>query len=125
MTSLPDVIETYIDAYNRKDVDGMMACLSDKVVFQNIADGQITAEAAGRETFREMAEFGASAFERRRQTVTNTVTVVDTTLIEVDYSAVVAKDLPNGWKAGQELVFSGASAFRIEDGMIASIIDES
>jgi len=38
---------------------------------------------------------------------------------------VVAIDLPNGWKAGQSLSFTGASAFRIRDGKIASIVDES
>lgn len=125
MASLPDVIQAYITAYNDKDVEGMLACLSDSVSFRNISGGQVTAEASDKQGLAEMARFGASAFETRRQIVTNAITVADTTLVEIAYSAVVAKDLPNGWKAGQELAFSGASSFRIVDGEIVSIVDES
>ncbi|KAB2784154.1 nuclear transport factor 2 family protein [Brucella anthropi] len=124
MASLPDVIHAYINAYNNKDVDGMLVCLSDKVSFRNISGGQVTAETSDKQSLEDMAKFGASAFETRRQTVTNAITVADTTLVEIAYSAVVAIDLPNGWKAGQELAFSGASSFRIEDGRIVSIVDE-
>ena len=125
MSPLPAVIETYIAAYNRKDVPAMIACLSDDVVFRNISGGVVTAEASNKTAFAEMAEFGATAFETRSQMVTNAITVADTTLTKVDYDAVVAIDLPNGWKAGQRLSFTGASAFRIRDGKIASIVDES
>ncbi|MDS9469642.1 nuclear transport factor 2 family protein [Paracoccus sp. MBLB3053] len=125
MASLPDVIQAYIIAYNDKDVEGMLACLSDNVSFRNISGGQVTAEASDKQCLAEMARFGVSAFETRLQTITNAITVADTTLVEIAYSAVVAKDLPNGWKAGQELAFSGASSFRIVDGEIVSIVDES
>ncbi len=125
MSDLPDVIEAYIAAYNRKDMDGMLACLADTIRFRNISGGEVNAEARDKAGFAEMAAFGASAFKTRNQTVTHAITVADTTLIEIDYTATVATDLPNGWKAGQELAFSGASAFRIEDGKIVSIVDES
>ena len=125
MSPLPAVIEAYIAAYNRKDVPAMLACLSDDIVFRNISGGDVTAEASDKTAFAQMAEFGATAFETRCQRVTNAITVSDTTLAEIDYTAVVAIDLPNGWKAGQQLGFTGASAFRIRDGKIVSIVDES
>ncbi len=125
MGRLPDPIETYIDAYNRKDVEGMLMCLAGNVFFQNISGGEVTAEALDKQSFEQMARFGASAFESRQQKVVNAITVAGTTLAEIDYTAVVATDLPNGWKAGQKLAFSGASAFRVEDGKIISIVDES
>ncbi len=125
MGRLPDPIETYIDAYNRKDVEGMLMCLAENVFFQNISGGEVTAEALDKQSFEQMARFGASAFESRQQKVVNAITVAGTTLAEIDYTAVVATDLPNGWKAGQKLAFSGASAFRVEDGKIISIVDES
>lgn len=125
MTKLPDVIASYIDAYNRKDVDGMLACLSENVLFRNISQGVVSAEAADKATFAEMAKSGVAAFESRKQMVTNAITVADITLLEIDYSAVVAADLPNGWKRGQKLSFAGASAFQIQDGKIVSIVDQS
>lgn len=125
MRHLPDLIEAYISAYNHKDVEGMLACLADNVFFQNISGGEVTAEASDKQSFADMAKFGASAFETRRQEVTNSITVAGTTLVEIDYSAVVSTDLPNGWKAGQKLAFSGSSAFHVEGGKIVSIVDES
>lgn len=125
MRKLPDLIEAYVDAYNRKDVEVMLSCLADNAFFQNIVGGEVTAEASDKRSLAQLAKLGAGAFEARHQEVTNAITVAGTTLIEVSYSAVVAIDLPNGWKAGQTLAFSSASAFRVEGGKIISIVDES
>ena len=125
MQILPELIAAYVDAYNRKDVEAMLACLADDVTFQNIVSGKVTAETSDKQSLADMARFGASAFETRHQEVTNAITVAGTTLFEVNYSAVVAVDLPNGWKAGQKLAFTGASAIRVADGKIISIVDES
>jgi ketosteroid isomerase-like protein len=103
----------------------MLACLADNVHFQNISGGEVTAEARDKQRFADMARFGASSFETRHQKVTNAITVAGTTLAEIDYSAVVATDLPNGWKAGQKLAFTGASSFHVEGGRIVRIVDES
>lgn len=125
MQKLPNVIAAYIEAYNRKDVDAMLACLADDVAFQNFTEGKLTAEAKDKKAFGKMAQFGAQAFSVRKQTVTNTITVSDTTLAEIDYEATVAADLPNGWKSGQELSLRGASLFQVRDGKIVTIVDEA
>lgn len=103
----------------------MIACLASNVTFRNVSGGEVTAEASDKQGFEEIANFGVSAFETRHQKVTNAITVAGTTLLEIDYTAVVATDLPNGWTAGQKLAFSGASAFKVKDGKIISIVDES
>lgn len=125
MSDLPAPIRAYIDAYNRKDVAGMLACLADDVVFRNLSGGEVNAETAGKQAFAELAAFGAAAFSQRCQTVVHAITVADRTLVEIAYTATVAQDLPNGWKAGQALDFAGTSSFRIENGLIAEIIDQS
>jgi hypothetical protein len=44
-------------------------------------------------------------------------------MIEVDYTAVVAIDPPNGWTAGQNLSFRGSSYFELENDWIVKIVD--
>lgn len=122
---LPDVIAAYLRAYNAKDVPAMLDCLADDVVFLNVSGGAIDARADGKQAFGEMAAFGATAFATRRQVVTRAMTVWDTTLVAIDYDAVVARDLPNGWTAGQALSFEGASAYRVRDGKIVELVDQS
>lgn len=41
------LIQNYIAAYNSFDIDGMLALVHPEVLFKNIADGQINAEAKG------------------------------------------------------------------------------
>ena len=125
MTDLPEPIAAYLRAYNAKDVAGMLACLAEDVVFRNVSGGVVDAEARGREAFGRMAAFGAEAFASRAQTVTQALTVWDTTLATIAYEAVVARDLPNGWRAGQALSFTGASLFRLRDGLVAELVDQS
>jgi hypothetical protein len=51
-----DLIAQYVAAYNRFDVDGMVALLTDDVRFENVASGRVTAAAAGAAEFRALAE---------------------------------------------------------------------
>lgn len=125
MRPLPDVIACYIDAYNRKDVDTMLACLAEGVRFENRAGGILTATADNKAAFSAMAHAGVAAFAERRQAVQHAITVGDTTLVEIDYTATVAVDLPNDWTAGEKLAFLGASLFRVRDGLIDWLVDES
>ena len=125
MADLPRPIESYIAAYNAFDVDAMLACLTGDVHFQNIAEGTVNAETRSKEEFAALARAGAAAFTSRRQTVTHAITVAGRAMVEIDYTATVAADLPNGWKAGQELAFRGASYFELSGGLISRIIDES
>jgi len=122
---LPQTIADYIRAYNAREVDAMLACLADDVRFENWTGDALTAAAPDKAAFEELARVGAAAFAERRQTVTNAITVADTTAVEIDYTATVAQDLPNGWKAGQQLAFKGASCFQLRDGLIARIVDQS
>lgn len=122
---LPDVIARYISAYNSFDVPGMVACLTREVVFRNVSSGEVNAETNGRTAFADLANAGRLAFSERHQAVTNAITVLETTLVEIDYTATVAADLPNGWRAGQQIAFSGASAFELRDGLIDRIVDVS
>lgn len=123
--ALPAPIAAYLRAYNAKDVPAMLDCLAEDVVFLNVSGGVVDVRADGKRAFAEMAERGAAAFSSRRQAVIRAMTVWDTTLAVIDYAAVVAQDLPNGWRAGQALSFRGASAYRLRDGRIVELVDES
>ena len=121
----PDIICDYISAYNQLDVAGMLACLTDDIEFQNVSNGIIDTHTTSKEEFKKLADMGATAFDRRKQTILHSISVSNLTLLEIDYQAVVRADLPNGWKAGQDLQFLGASAFEITEGKISKIIDQS
>jgi hypothetical protein len=116
----PGVIARYGSSYNDRDVPGMVGCLTPDVVVRNVSGGEVSAEANGRAA---LAEAGRQAFHTRNQAMTNAITVLDTTVVEIDYSATVASDPPNGWRAGQSVAFTGASAFELREGLIPRVVD--
>ncbi len=90
-----DLINNYIAAYNRFDVDGMLAFLHSDVAFLNISKGgAVTVESDGIDQFRELALQSASLFSKRQQSVTSFKEAADQAEIEVNFTCVLAMDLP-------------------------------
>ena len=125
MDSVPTIVARYIDAYNRMNVQAMLDCLSGDVRFINRSNGETTNETHGIEAFRALAEQGVQLFAEREQTILDCIAIDDRAAVRIGYRAKVKTDLPNGWKAGQEIEMTGTSFFTISEGKISEVIDAS
>ncbi len=125
MDSVPTIVARYIDAYNRMNVQAMFDCLSGDVRFINRSNGETTNETHGIEAFRALAEQGVQLFAEREQTILDCIAIDDRAAVRIGYRAKVKTDLPNGWKAGQEIEMTGTSFFVISEGKISEVIDAS
>ena len=125
MDSVPTIVARYIDAYNRMNVQAMLDCLSGNVRFINRSNGEMTNETHGIEAFRALAEQGVQLFAEREQTILDCIAIDDRAAVRIGYRAKVKTDLPNGWKAGQEIEMTGTSFFMISEGKISEVIDAS
>lgn len=123
------LIERYVAAYNAIDVEAMMAPLHEEVAFRNVSGGEVTHETKGLAAFRVQAEEGARMFAARAQRITGTKPIADGgdpgLTVGIAYSGVLARDLPNGAKAGDAIELTGESEFRFREGKIVAIIDQS
>ncbi|QQE11677.1 nuclear transport factor 2 family protein [Planctomycetota bacterium] len=120
-----EVIRTYIECYNAFDVEGMLELLNEGIVFENVSDGKVTANANGIDEFRSMAEQGRVLFSEREQVIDEMVTMGEKMVVKIFYTGRLAIDLPNGLKAGQELSLRGTSEFEFADGKIVRLTDIS
>lgn len=119
------LIERYLAAYNAFDVPGMLALVEPDVTFENISGGQVTATAHDREELRALAEYAATLFTSRCQTIRQYTSTADGAEVEIDYEGVLAADLGPELRAGSTMRLAGRSRFVIRDGRIARIVDES
>ena len=120
------VIDRYVAAYNRFDVDGMMAVLSDEVRFENVSGGRVTASAEGAGEFRALAERAVGLFSEREQRVTGLRFRSDGSAVAaITYRGVLAADVPGGPAAGSVFDLAGESEFTFAGGRISGIIDRS
>ena len=119
------LIEQFIDAYNRFDVDGMLARLTPDVLFENVADGQVTAAASGIDEFRQLAEQSKALFSERKQTITALKFRPASVVASIAWRGVFAIDVPNGPTAGTVIELEGESEFEFAGGRLSRIVDRS
>lgn len=124
-TDRQQLIEHYVDAYNRFDIDGMAAMLSPDVRFDNVAQGVKSHETAGIEAFRTLAHTSAGMFSQRQQTVLALEFDPDQVIATIVFSGTLAVDIPDGPAAGTSVNMTGSSTFTFVDGKIATIVDRS
>ncbi|WP_299759882.1 nuclear transport factor 2 family protein [uncultured Pontibacter sp.] len=124
-TQKRQIIENYVIAYNAFDVAGMSKHMHPDVVFENISDGITNLRILGISAFKQQAEAAAEYFLEREQQVKSINFNDDVAEAEINYSGIVAMDLPNGMKAGDKLTLSGKSIFYFEGDKISKLQDIS
>ncbi len=119
------IINNYIDAYNSFDVDKILTDFDPSIKFENVSNGTINMTLIGLSEFRQQAEQAKTLFSKRQQTIKSYKHESDQTEIEIDYQAILAIDLPNGLKQGDELNLVGRSIFQFFNDKIIALTDIS
>lgn len=119
------LIEQYIAAYNALDVSAMLQVLHDEVVFENYTGGQQTVSTKGISAFEEQAKAAKPFFSERTQQIQSWEQKEQSILVHIDFKATLAKDLPNGMKAGDRMALQGSSEFEFKAGKISRIVDRT
>ena len=122
---IEDVISKYIKSYNGRDIEGMLDCVTEDVVFENISNTGQTMTLEGRAKMGEVAELSGNAFSYRRQRLINVVSGAGKAAAEVEFEGKAAVDLPNGVKAGETVKVRGASFFEFRGDLLCRIADYS
>lgn len=122
---LDEIIRRYIASYNDRNIDGMLACVTDDVVFENISNAGQSMRLDGKVMMRQVAEVSGNAFSYRRQRLTNLVTGASTAAAEIEFEGRAAVDLPNGIRAGETVRVRGASFFEFRGPLLCRIADYS
>lgn len=119
------LVDHYIDAYNRMDIEDMLAGLHPHVEFKNIAAGVVNASTSGVAELKILATQSLALFSERRQVIETFEAQGSRAVASIAFRALVASDLPNGLKKGQVLNQLGRSEFEFRDGVIFRITDIS
>jgi hypothetical protein len=125
MSITKDIIDSYINAYNRFDVNEMVSVLHPDIEFKNIANGDLTLHLQGIDAFKEQALKATAWFTQRKQTVTSMNVLPDSVEVLIDYEAILAVDTAHGLKAGTKISMKGKSIFRFAANRIVYLEDIS
>ena len=125
MITREKIIKNYIDAYNNFNIEKMLVDLDENIKFKNISNGITNMALNDLFSFKAQAKQSKNLFTKRTQTIKSWKHDDKITEIEVDYEAVLAIDLPNGLKKGENLDMQGKSIFKFLGNKIIELTDIS
>ncbi len=120
-----DIINRYIQSYNDRDIEGMLDCVTEDVIFENISNASQSMRLEGRDQMGEVARLSGNAFSYRRQRMTNLIIGEGKASAEIEFEGKAAVDLPNGVRAGETVKIRGASFFEFRGRLLSRIADYS
>ncbi len=125
MSNTHTLVGRYIDSYNARNIDTMLECVTDDVLFENISNTGQSMRLEGKAAMANIAELSGNAFSYRRQRIIALIDAGDRAAAEIEFEGKAAVDLPNGVKAGETMRLRGATFFEIRAGLLSRIADYS
>jgi ketosteroid isomerase-like protein len=123
-SEIKSVVQAYVDAFNRKDVSGMLQCVHRDITFSSDISGARMCEIHGIDDFADVVQLTTEMFEDRHEQCLSFDVEGDTAHASMLLIGVLAEDLPNGLRAGQRVSCSGRTEFDFLDGTIVGIKEE-
>ena len=125
MSDVAALVRRYVDRYNANDVDGMLDCCADDVVFETITNPGGSLKLNGKDEMREVIEATTRAFRERRHEVVAILVDGQRAAAETLFSGVAAAELGQYVRPGEHVSIRGATMFELRDDKLARICDYS
>ena len=123
ITEKMNLVLSYIDAYNRFDIDGMLTLVHPEVVFKNITGGEVNTEVSGIDALRDLANQARELFSSRHQEIIDIRFADNCAEADIAFEGVLAIDLAGGMEAGDIIALEGRSEFEFKGNKIWRITD--
>lgn len=125
MSGVASLVRRYVERYNSNDVDGMLDCCSDDVVYESVSNPHGAMRLKGKDEVREALEATTQAFRERRHEVLAMIVDGERAAAETVFFGVATAAMGAGVRGGEHVSIRGATIFEAADGRIARICDYS
>jgi len=125
MSDLATLVRRYVDRYNLNDVDGMLDCGADDVVFETVSNPGGSIRLTGKDEMREVIEATTRAFRERRHELVSILVDGERAAAETVFSGVAAAELGQYVRPGEHVSIRGATMFELRDNKLSRICDYS
>lgn len=125
MTDVAALVRRYVERYNANDVDGMLDCCAENVVFETISNPGGSIRLNGKAEMREVIEATTRAFRERRHEVVAILVEGPRAAAETAFSGVAAAEMGQFVRPGEHVSIRGASMFEVSDNKLVRICDYS
>jgi steroid delta-isomerase-like uncharacterized protein len=125
MSDVATLVRRYVDRYNSNDVDGMLDCCADDVIFETVTNPGGSIRLNGKDEMREVIEATTRAFRERRHEVVTILVDGERAAAETVFSGVAAAELGQHVRPGEHVSIRGATMFELKGDKLSRICDYS
>lgn len=125
MSEVATLVRRYVERYNSNDVEGMLDCCSDDIVFETVTNPNGAIRLKGKAEMREVLNATTLAFRERRHEVIAMIVDGERAAAETVFSGVAAAELGQNVRLGDHISIRGATIFELHDGRLGRICDYS
>lgn len=125
MTEVAALVKRYVDSYNSNDVEGMLECCAEDVVFETVTNPNGAIRLNGKDEMREVLVATTRAFRERRHEVVAMICDGEKAAAETVFSGVANAELGQSVRLGDFISIRGATIFEVSQGRLRRICDYS
>ncbi len=125
MPDVAELVRRYVDRYNSNDVEGMLECCSDDIVFETVTNPGGSIRLSGKQEMREVLEATTRAFRERRHQLIAIIVEGERAAAETVFSGIAAAELGQDVRLGDHISIRGATIFELQGGRLGRICDYS
>ena len=125
MLTTAELVERYIHRNNENDVEGVMECCADDIVFESVVNPNNTVQLVGKAQVREVLAGAMLAFTNRKHQIASLMADGDRAAAETVFTGTAQAELGDGVNPGDQVTIRGATIFEMRDGLITRICDYS
>ena len=125
MPTTAELVERYINLNNLNDVDGVMDCCADDILFESVMNPGGSVRLEGKAQVRQVLEGTLTAFSERKYRIASLLIDGDNAATETLFTGIAQADLGDGVTSGDYVTIRGATFFETKNGKIIRICDYS
>lgn len=125
MSNIAELVERYIALSNGNDVQGVLECCSDDVMFETIVNPRGSVRLQGKDQVGEVLAGTMQAFKDRKHQIATLLVDGDKAAAETVFTGTAVAELGDGVMPGDHVAIRGATIFEARDGLIVRICDYS
>ena len=118
---MKEIVQKYINAYNKFDIDGMISLMHIDCTFEMIHDNKITLKTYGKSDFRQLCILSKNNYKYRKQIIESFKEENNKVEVNLYFKATLAIDIPDLGKKDEKISFETKTIFELKNNAIYKI----
>jgi len=115
---MKEIVQKYINAYNNFDIETMVSLMHNDCIYEGKTKGIQSFCIKGKHSFRQINMLSKNNYTFRKQVIEGFIESMNKVEVNLYFKAILAVDVSELGKKGEEIAFETKSVFEFKNGLI-------